>query len=112
MTGSRYMLCQVLALALMTGAAVAVDDGSQLGPQVAVAFPSPAEIEVDRIGKAMLAEGIPPREDHCVAANFPASDVELPRLMAKSAISLRENTCMEVDGVDSRNRMMFFGKKR
>lgn len=103
------MLIRVLAvLALLTGAAGSVETG----PQVAAAFPSPAELEVDRIGKAMLAEGIPPREDHCVAANFPASDLELPRLIASEAISLREKTCMDVDGVDSRNRITFFGKKR
>jgi hypothetical protein len=108
MTGIRRTLSQIMILALMTGAAGAVDNG----PQVAAAFPSPAELEVDRIGKAMLAEGIPPREGHCVAANFPASDLELPRLIASEPISLRENTCMEVDGVDSRNRITFFGKKR
>lgn len=103
------MFIRVLAVVmLMTGAAGAVE----IGPQVAAAFPSPAELEVDRIGKAMLAEGIPPREDHCVAANFPASDLELPRLIASEAISLREKTCMDVDGVDSRNRITFFGKKR
>ena len=100
------MLTRVLAVVmLMTGAV-------EIGPQVAAAFPSPAELEVDRIGKAMLAEGIPPREDHCVAANFPASDLELPRLIASEAISLREKTCMDVDGVDSRYRIRFFGKKR
>lgn len=103
------MLVRVLAvLMLMTGATGAVE----IGPQVAAAFPSPAELEIDRIGKAMLAEGIPPREDHCVAANFPASDLELPRLIASEAISLREKTCMDVDGVDSRNRITFFGTKR
>ncbi len=108
MTGARYMLGQVIVLALMADAAGAVESG----PQVAAAFPTPAELEVDRIGKAMLAEGIPPREDYCVAANFPANDVELPRLMASAAISLREKTCMDVEGVDSRNRMTFFGTKR
>ena len=108
MTGTRTMLGQVIVLALMTGTTAAVENG----PEVAAAFPTPAELEVDRIGKAMLAEGIPPREDHCVAANFPASDLELPRLMASDAISLREKTCMDVDGVDSRNRITFFGKKR
>ena len=103
------MLIRVLAtVMLMTGAAGAVE----IRPQVAAAFPSPAELEVDRIGKAMLAEGIPPREDHCVAANFPASDLELPRLIASETISLREKTCMDVDGVDSRYRIRFFGKKR
>ena len=103
------MLIRVLAaLALLTSAAGAVENG----PQVAAAFPTPAELEVDRIGKAMLAEGIPPREDHCVAANFPASDLALPRLMASAPISLREKTCMDVDGVDSRNRITFFGTKR
>ena len=103
------MLIRVLAvMALMTGAAGAVE----VGTQVAAAFPTPAELEVDRIGKAMLAEGIPPREDHCVAANFPASDFELPRLIASEAISLREKMCMDVDGVDSRNRITFFGTKR
>jgi hypothetical protein len=108
MTGTREMLGQVIFLALMTGAAGAVDNG----PQVAASFPTQAELEVDRIGKEMLAEGIPPREDHCVAANLPASELELPRFIASEAISLREKTCMDVDGVDSRTRMTFFGRKR
>ena len=108
MTGTRYMLGQVIVLALLTGAAGAVE----VGPQVAAAFPTPAELEVDRIGKAMLAEGIPPREDHCVAANFPASDLELPRLMPRAVISLREKTCMDAVGVDSSTRITFFGTKR
>ena len=103
------MLIRVLAvLALLTGAAGSVETG----PQVAAAFPSPAELEVDRIGKAMLAEGIPPREDHCVDANVAASDLELPLLMPSATISLRENTCIDAVGVDSRNRITFFGTKR
>lgn len=105
-----YMLSQVIVLALMTGAATAVDDLTEVAPY----FPSPAELEVDRIGKAILAEGIPPREDedHCVAANLPASELELPRLSPSAAMSLRENTCMDDVGVDSRYFMTFFGKYR
>lgn len=103
------MLARALALLMLAdglGPAIAVE------PQVATAFPSPAELEVDRIGKAMLAEGIPPREDHCVDANLAASDLELPLLMPSATISLRENTCIDAVGVDSRNRITFFGTKR
>lgn len=70
--------------------------------EIAAAFPAPAELEVDRIGKEMLAEGIPPREDHCVLANLAASELDEPRLMLSAVISWRENTCIDEAGVDSR----------
>lgn len=103
------MRTRILALVVLLGCAGPV---IAIEPEVAAAFPTPAELEVDRIGKEMLAEGIPPREDHCVAANLAASDFDEPRLMLSAAISLRENTCIDSVGVDSRNGITFLGTKR
>lgn len=102
------MLRRIVVLAWTTGAAAAADDAVK----VAAAFPSPAELEVDRIGQEMLAEGIPPREDHCVLANLAAGELGEPRLIFNAAISLRENTCIDSVGVDSRNGITFLGTNR
>lgn len=103
------MRTSMLALFVLLGLA---GPANAMDIEVAATFPTPAELEVDRIGKEMLAEGIPPREDHCVAANLAASEVELPRLIFSAAISLRENTCIDSVGVDSRNGITFLGTKR
>ncbi len=93
------MRARIFALVVLLGCA-----GPAIATEleIAAAFPTPAEREVDRIGKEMLAEGIPPREDHCVLANLAASELAEPRLMFSAVISLRENTCIDSVGVDSR----------
>ncbi len=103
------MRTHVLTLIVLIGCA---GPASALDLEVAAAFPTQAELEIDRIGKEMLAEGIPPREDHCVLANLAASELDEPRLIFNAAISLRENTCIDSVGVDSRNGMTFLGTKR
>jgi len=98
----------ILAAGLTAGSALAVEPAD-----IAVPFPNPLELEVDRIGQEIMAVGIPPRgADSYMDANWRANDPEPPLLMDRALISLRENTCMDVEGVDSMYLMTFLGTKR
>lgn len=77
--------------------------------EVAAPFPTPLELEIDRIGREIEAAGIPPADPSYIDANLLAMEFDPARLMDRSLISLRENTCMDVTGVDTRYFITFFG---
>jgi hypothetical protein len=77
--------------------------------EVAAPFPTPLEFEIDRIGWEIEAAGIPPPDPDYIDANLAAMELEPARLIDRALISLREKTCMEVVGVDTRYFITFFG---
>lgn len=83
---------------------------------IAAPFPTPMELEIDKIGREILAAGIPPAQPSQQplhwAANFVAMEPEPARLIDNATISSRENTCMDVAAVDTMYFMTFFGTKR
>lgn len=97
-----------IAVALAVGLAVS----PVLAGEVAAPFPTPLELEIDRIGREILAAGIPPAETPQSETNLVAMEPAAARLIERASISLRENTCMDVAGVDTMYFMTFFGTKR
>lgn len=101
---------------LILAALVALAGSPALAGDVAAPFPTPMELEIDKIGRDILAAGIPPAQPSLQplhwAANFVAMEPEPARLMDKATISSRENTCMDVAAVDTMYFMTFFGTKR
>lgn len=97
-----------IVAALVAGLAIS----PVLAGEIAAPFPTPLELEIDRIGREILAAGIPPAEPSQSETNLVAMEPGAARLIDRASISLRENTCMDVAGVDTMYFMTFFGTKR